>query len=245
MVESLFSKFKEDKVRMLSVQDHRECFREEGMQHGLRRKCWLFKHMLRELDEDRLVFLADPRVVDGQVAQIITYNTTLQTDDLDAYDLTVMISLLPKRFLWPISQVAEAVAIACYTQNRSLIRLRQGKTPYELLRNRKPDLSYLHVFGALCYPTNDNEDLGKLKAKSDVGIFIGYHPAKKAYQNYNRYTRRIMEIIHVDFDELTAMASKQSSSRLALHEMTPQILNSGLMPQPPSSIPFVPPTRND
>ncbi|GJR37498.1 hypothetical protein Tco_1213182 [Tanacetum coccineum] len=34
-----------------------------------------------------------------------------------------------------------------------------GKTPYELLHNKPPNLSYLHVFGALCYPTNDSENL--------------------------------------------------------------------------------------
>nr|GEU46713.1 hypothetical protein [Tanacetum cinerariifolium] len=33
---------------------------------------------------------------------------------------------------------------------------------------RKPDLSYLHVFGALCYPNNDSENLGKLQAKVDI-----------------------------------------------------------------------------
>nr|GEZ99643.1 retrovirus-related Pol polyprotein from transposon TNT 1-94 [Tanacetum cinerariifolium] len=48
-----------------------------------------------------------------------------------------------------------AMETACYTQNRSIIRLRHGKTPYELLHNKLPDLSLLHVFGALCYPTND------------------------------------------------------------------------------------------
>nr|GEV15496.1 hypothetical protein [Tanacetum cinerariifolium] len=64
------------------------------------------------------------------------------------------------------------------------------------------------------------EDLGKLKAKADVGIFIRYAPAKKAYRIYNRCTRRIMETIHVDFDELTLMASEQSSSGPTLHEMT-------------------------
>nr|GEY79739.1 integrase, catalytic region, zinc finger, CCHC-type, peptidase aspartic, catalytic [Tanacetum cinerariifolium] len=67
--------------------------------------------------------------------------------------------------------VREAIAITCYTQNHSLIRLRHGKTPYELLHNRKPDLLYLHVFGALCYPTNDSKDLGKLKAKADDILF--------------------------------------------------------------------------
>ncbi|GJX41184.1 retrovirus-related pol polyprotein from transposon TNT 1-94 [Tanacetum coccineum] len=64
--------------------------------------------------------------------------------------------------------VAEAVATTCYTQNRSMIRRQHGKTPYELLHNKPPDLSYLHVFGALCYPTNDNENLGKLQPKADI-----------------------------------------------------------------------------
>ncbi|GJT05010.1 hypothetical protein Tco_0839472 [Tanacetum coccineum] len=54
-----------------------------------------------------------------------------------------------------------------------------NKTPYELLHDRKPDLKYFHVFGALCYPTNDNEDLGKLKPKAVIRIFIGYSPAEE------------------------------------------------------------------
>ncbi|GJT86112.1 retrovirus-related pol polyprotein from transposon TNT 1-94 [Tanacetum coccineum] len=52
------------------------------------------------------------------------------------------------------------------------------KLPDELLHDRTPDLSYLHVFGALCYPNNDSEDLGKLQAKDDIGIFIGYAPKR-------------------------------------------------------------------
>ncbi|GJS03878.1 retrovirus-related pol polyprotein from transposon TNT 1-94 [Tanacetum coccineum] len=63
---------------------------------------------------------------------------------------------------------AEAVATACYTQNQSIIRRRYGKTPYEILHERKPDLSYLYIFGALCYPNNDSENLGKLQAKADI-----------------------------------------------------------------------------
>nr|GFA29935.1 hypothetical protein [Tanacetum cinerariifolium] len=38
---------------------------------------------------------------------------------------------------------------------------------------QKPDISFLHVFGALCYPKNDHEDIGKLGAKGDIGYFIG------------------------------------------------------------------------
>nr|GEY16329.1 hypothetical protein [Tanacetum cinerariifolium] len=100
---------------------------------------------------------------------------------------------------------AEAVATTCYTKNRSIVRVHHGKTPYELLHNKLPNLSFLHVFGALCYPTNDSENLGKLQRKADIGIFIG----------------------------------------LALHEMTPATISSGLVPKPTSSTPFVPPSRND
>ncbi|GKF45210.1 retrovirus-related pol polyprotein from transposon TNT 1-94 [Tanacetum coccineum] len=126
-----------------------------------------------------------------------------------------------------------------------MIRLRHGKTPYELLHDKPPDLLYLYVFGALCYPTNDSENLGKLKPKADISIFIGYAPTKKAFRIYNRRTRRIIETIHVKFDELTAMASEHISSGPALHEMTPATISSGLMPNPPPLKPFVPPSRSD
>nr|GFB56900.1 Gag-Pol polyprotein [Tanacetum cinerariifolium] len=86
------------------------------------------------------------------------------------------------------------------------------------------------VTSELCYPTNDSENLGKLQPKADIEIFIGYAPAKKAFRIYNRRTRRIVETIHVDFDELTAMASEQRSSGPALNEMTPGTFSSGLVP---------------
>nr|GEX22912.1 hypothetical protein [Tanacetum cinerariifolium] len=127
---------------------------------------------------------------------------------------TMLIYAQASLFLW-----AEAVATACYTQNRSIIRLRHGKTPYELLHNKLPDLSFLHVFGALCYPTNDSENLGKLQPKADIGIFIGYAPTKKAFRIYNR--------------------------RPALNEMTPATISSELAQKSSSSTPYVPPSRND
>nr|GFC35211.1 Gag-Pol polyprotein [Tanacetum cinerariifolium] len=93
-------------------------------------------------------------------------------------------------FLW-----AEAVATACFAQNRSI---------------------------------------------ADIGIFIGYAPTKKAFRIYNRRTRRIVEMIHVDFDELTAMAFEQSSSRPALNDMIPGTISSGLV-----QTSYVPPSKND
>nr|GEX56980.1 hypothetical protein [Tanacetum cinerariifolium] len=125
------------------------------------------------------------------------------------------------------------------------MRRRHGKTPYELLHDRKPDLSYLHVFGALCYPNNDSENLGKLQAKADIEIFIGYAPKKTTYRIYNRCTQKIIETIHVDFDVLTAMASEQLGSRPKLQCMTPATSNSGLIPNPITQKPCILPLRDD
>ncbi|GJT11141.1 retrovirus-related pol polyprotein from transposon TNT 1-94 [Tanacetum coccineum] len=77
------------------------------------------------------------------------------------------------------------------------------------------------LFGSLCYPTNDYDDVGKLKAKADIGIFVGYAPTKKAYRIYNKRTRKIQETVHVAFDELTeGLTSVQTSSGLAPQQMT-------------------------
>nr|GFB56574.1 retrovirus-related Pol polyprotein from transposon TNT 1-94 [Tanacetum cinerariifolium] len=94
-------------------------------------------------------------------------------------------------FLW-----AEAIATACFTQNRSIIHRRFNKTPYELINGKKPDISFLHVFGALCYPKNDRKDIGKLGAKGDIGFFIGYFADSCAYKVYNRRTKKIMKTMN-------------------------------------------------
>ncbi|GJZ09234.1 retrovirus-related pol polyprotein from transposon TNT 1-94 [Tanacetum coccineum] len=126
---------------------------------------------------------------------------------------------------------AEAVPTACYIENRSLIHTCHNKTPYELVHDKKPDLTFLRVFSALCYPTNDSEDLEKLQPTADIGIFIGYAPSRKGYRIYNKITRRIMETIHVQFDELSEpMAPVQLSTGLAPTFLTPGQISSGLVP---------------
>nr|GEW73258.1 hypothetical protein [Tanacetum cinerariifolium] len=153
---------------------------------------------------------------------------------------TILIFFKAPLFLW-----AEAINTACYTQNRSLICLRYNKTPYDLMRDKKPDLSFFHVFGALCYPTNDNDNLGKLDAKADIGIFIGYAPAKKVFRIYNRRTQKSIETIHVTFDELSLIASEQFSLGPGLHLMTLATSSSGLVPNTISQQPCIPPKRYD
>nr|GEZ39907.1 hypothetical protein [Tanacetum cinerariifolium] len=122
----------------------------------------------------------------------------------------------------------DTIATACFTQNRSIIHRRFNKTPYELINGRKPFIFFLYVFGALCYPKNDREDIGKLGAKGDIGFFIGYSADSYAYRVYNRRTKKIMETINVSFDELSAMAFEQCSSKLGLQSMTFGQIRSGL-----------------
>nr|GEY51088.1 hypothetical protein [Tanacetum cinerariifolium] len=128
---------------------------------------------------------------------------------------TMLIFSCASLFLW-----AEAIATECFTQNRSIIHCCFNKTPYQLINGRKPDISFLHVFGALCYPKNDREDIGKLGAKGDIGFFIGYSADSCAYKVYKRRTKKIMETMNVSFDELSAMAFEQRSSKHGLQSMT-------------------------
>nr|KAJ0223843.1 hypothetical protein LSAT_V11C200065320 [Lactuca sativa] len=67
----------------------------------------------------------------------------------------------------PMSFWAEAVNTTCYTQNRSLIHRIHKKTPYEMLKGRKPDVSFFHVFGCICYILNQHDPRSKFEPKAD------------------------------------------------------------------------------
>ncbi|GKE62212.1 hypothetical protein Tco_1512579, partial [Tanacetum coccineum] len=108
------------------------------------------------------------------------------------------------------------------------------------MKDKKPDLSFFHVFCSLCYPTNDHEDLGNFDAKADIGIFVGYAPAKKSFRIYNKRARIITKTIHVPFDELTEMSFEQFSSGPGLQGMTPATSSTGLGSIPISQEPCLP-----
>nr|GFB19066.1 hypothetical protein [Tanacetum cinerariifolium] len=109
-------------------------------------------------------------------------------------------------FFW-----AEAIATACFTQNRSLVIPRHEKTPYHIINDQKSSVKFFHIFGSLCYIVRDGENLDKMKEKGDECIFVGYSTQSRAYRVFNKRTRVIMESIHVNFDELPLMASDQLS----------------------------------
>nr|GFA94532.1 retrovirus-related Pol polyprotein from transposon TNT 1-94 [Tanacetum cinerariifolium] len=109
-------------------------------------------------------------------------------------------------FLW-----AKAIATSCFTQNCSIIHKHFDKTHYELMNKRKPNIKFFRVFGCRCYLLNDYEDVGKLKAKGDIGVFAGYSKESAAFRIYNKRTCKIHESVNVNFDEILEMASKQFS----------------------------------
>nr|GFB17669.1 integrase, catalytic region, zinc finger, CCHC-type, peptidase aspartic, catalytic [Tanacetum cinerariifolium] len=114
---------------------------------------------------------------------------------------------------------AEAIATACFTQNRLIIHKCFDKTPYELINKRKPNIKFFRVFGCRCYFLNDYEDVGKLKAKGDIRVFVGYSKESIAFRIYNKRTRKIHESVNVNFDEISEMASKQFSLELGLSKL--------------------------
>ncbi|GJR68803.1 retrovirus-related pol polyprotein from transposon TNT 1-94 [Tanacetum coccineum] len=110
---------------------------------------------------------------------------------------------LPQKF-W-----CNAVDTSTYILNRILIRAILGKTPYEILRGRKPTLDYFRVFGSKCFILNTKDYLTKFDPKSYEGVFLGYSQNSKAYIILNKHTRKIEESLNVTFDE-TPPPSKTS-----------------------------------
>ncbi|GJR68861.1 retrovirus-related pol polyprotein from transposon TNT 1-94 [Tanacetum coccineum] len=111
---------------------------------------------------------------------------------------------LPQKF-W-----CNTVDTSTYILNRILIRAIIGKTPYELLRGRKPTLDYFRVFGSKFFIFNTKDYLTKFDPKSYEGVFLGYSQNGKTYIILNKHTMKVKESLNVTFDE-TPPPSKTST----------------------------------
>lgn len=83
---------------------------------------------------------------------------------------------------------AEAVNTMCYIQNKISISPIPGKTPYELWKNKKPNISYFHPFGCNCFILNTKDNLNKFYSKAQKCIKLGYSEHSKGYRVYNTET---------------------------------------------------------
>ncbi|GKD40629.1 retrovirus-related pol polyprotein from transposon TNT 1-94, partial [Tanacetum coccineum] len=133
-------------------------------------------------------------------------------------------------FFW-----AEAIATACYTQNRSIIIPTHEKMAYHIINDRKPLIKHLHIFGCTCYLTRDGENLDKMKEKGDPCILVGYSTQSKGYRVYNKRTRLIVESIHLRFDEIKEMSetsvANDTSGLVPQRQKASDYDNSGPDPQ--------------
>ncbi|KAJ9538317.1 hypothetical protein OSB04_031050 [Centaurea solstitialis] len=96
---------------------------------------------------------------------------------VEAARTTLAFSKLPLHF-W-----AEAVASACFTQDRT------------------PNIKFFKVFGCECFVKNDKDNLDKFSTKGDWGIFVGYSNDSPSYHVYKKRTRCVVETTNVDFEE--------------------------------------------
>ncbi|GJY34903.1 retrovirus-related pol polyprotein from transposon TNT 1-94 [Tanacetum coccineum] len=121
----------------------------------------------------------------------------------------------------PLSFWAEAVATACYTQNRSIIISTHGKTAYHIINDRKPSIKHLHIFGCTCYITRDGENLWIRERKRDPCVMVGYSTQVKGYRVYNKRTRLIVE----SFLSWSLVPQGQKASDYANSDPVPQRQN--------------------
>ena len=99
------------------------------------------------------------------------------------------------KILW-----AEAINTSCYIQNGISIRSILEKTPYELWKNSKPNISYFHPFGCTCFILNTKDHLNKFDSKAQKCITLGYSERSRGYKVYNTETQIVEESISVRFD---------------------------------------------
>ena len=123
-------------------------------------------------------------------------NSIVEKKNCTLQEMARLMLNIKKLSLW-----AKVVNTACHTINRVYFYHGTKKTPYELWKGRKPNWSYFHIFGSICYILNDREHLGKFDAKSDIGVFLHYSTNSKAYRIYNMRTQTIIVSTNVVIDD--------------------------------------------
>nr|GFB26839.1 integrase, catalytic region, zinc finger, CCHC-type, peptidase aspartic, catalytic [Tanacetum cinerariifolium] len=189
-------------------------------------QAWLWHRRLSYLNFDTINLMSKNNIVVG-LPKLKFLKDHLCFSCLSKEDFKLKLECAAKvpLFFW-----AEAIATACFTQNRSLVIPRHEKTPYHIINDRKPSVKFFHIFFSTCYIVRDGENLDKMKEKGDECIFVGYSTQSRAYRVFNKRIRVIMESIHVNFDELPHMASDQLSSDPATKCQTMALNHDSLSP---------------
>nr|GEW73183.1 retrovirus-related Pol polyprotein from transposon TNT 1-94 [Tanacetum cinerariifolium] len=166
---------------------------------------------LRSKDETPEVLKEFLTMIQRNLQSPVITNVVVERQNRTLFEATrtmLSASNLPL-FFW-----AEAIATACYTQNKSIIILTHDKTAYHIINDRKPLLKHLHIFVFICYITRDGKKLDKMKEKGDMCILVGYSTQSNGYRVYNKRTRMIVESIYIRFDEIKEVSETSAGSNL-------------------------------
>jgi hypothetical protein len=123
---------------------------------------------------------------------------------------------------------AEAINIACHASNRLYCHHLLKKTLYELLIERKSNISYFWVFGCKCYILKKGTHISKFQSKCDEGFLLGYSLNSKAYRVCNQSSGLVEETSDVEFDKTNGSQKEQENLndvgneglRIAMRNMT-------------------------
>nr|GEX61171.1 hypothetical protein [Tanacetum cinerariifolium] len=193
----------------------RKSFHTKLTSSSKRRYTWT--HFLRSKDETPEVLIDFLRLVQrglqAQVRVILHQTSVARTPEqngvverrnrtlVEAARIMLSAAKVPL-FFW-----AEAIAMACFTQNRSLVIPHHEKTPYQIINDRKPSVKFFHIFGSICYIVRDGENLDKMKEKDDECIFVGYSTQLRAYRVFNKRTRTMA----LNHDSLSPAIQRQTN----------------------------------
>ena len=116
----------------------------------------------------------------------------------------------------PISFWGHALQTACYILNDVPTKA-ASKTPYELWRGRKPNLSHLRIWG--CPAHILEKDAKKLDSRTEVCMFVGYPKGTKGGLFYSPKDQTIKISTHATFLEEDYMREFKPRSKVVLEEL--------------------------
>nr|GEU85854.1 retrovirus-related Pol polyprotein from transposon TNT 1-94 [Tanacetum cinerariifolium] len=87
---------------------------------------------------------------------------------------------------------------------------------------------WAEAIATACFTQNH---VGKLKAKGDIRVFVGYSKESDAFRIYNKRTRKIHESVNLNFDDISKIASKEFSLEPGLSKLN----ETGKSSNPPVS----------
>jgi hypothetical protein len=113
----------------------------------------------------------------------------------------------------PMHLWEKASSTTMYFQNISPHKILGNKTPEEVFTGKKPEVSYLRIFGCPMYIHVPKEKRTKLETSGRMGIFLGYSETSKAYGIYIPGQRQIEISRDVTFDEDEAFRRLRESHK--------------------------------